>query len=72
MAYSHFTPEQTRNTRFIPPSTKIPQTQISTIECNPQKDIATTKNTIQTQNELTHIYDNIGKYLTTIPTTRLT
>ena len=43
MADSRFTPEQTRDTRFIPPTTKISHTQISTIECNPQKDIATTK-----------------------------
>jgi hypothetical protein len=71
MADSHFTPEQTRDTRFIPPSTKIPHTQISIIECNPQKDIAITKNTIQTQTELTHIYDDTGKYFITIPTTRL-
>ena len=71
MVNSHFIPKQTRDTRFIPPSTKIPHTQISIIECNPEKDIATEKHTIQTQDETTHIYDDTGKYLITIPTTRL-
>ena len=68
---THFTPAQTRDTRFIPPPTIIPHTQISIIECNPEKDITTIKNTIQTQNELTHIYEDTGKHLITIPTTRL-
>jgi hypothetical protein len=71
MANSHFTPEQTRDTRFIPPPTKIPHTQNLNNRMQPTKDIATTKNTIQTQDELTHIYDDTGKYLITIPTTRL-
>ena len=68
---THFTPAQLRDTRFIPPSTKLPHTQISIIECNPEEDIATTQNTIQTQNELTHLYDDTCKYLITIPTPRL-
>ena len=68
---SHFIQEQTRDTRFIPSPTKIPHTQISTIKCNPQRDITTATNTIQTQNELTHLYDDTGKHLITIPTTRL-
>ncbi len=46
-------------------------TQISVIECNPEKDITTVKNTIQTQNEVTHIYEDTGRHLITIPTTRL-
>ena len=68
---THFTPEQTRDTRFIPPPTELPHTQISIIECNPEKDIATTTHTIQTQGTLTHIYDDTGRYLVTIPTLRL-
>jgi hypothetical protein len=68
---ANFTQEQTRDTRFIPPPTKIPYIQISKIECIPQRDINTVTNTIQTQNEITHIYDDTGKYLITIPTTRL-
>ncbi len=68
---THFTPEQTRDTRFIPPPTIIPCAQISITECNPKKDINTNKSTIQTQNEITHIYDDTGKHLITIPTTRL-
>ena len=38
----------------------------------PKKNIITKKNTIQTQNKLTHIYEDTGRYLTTIPTTKLT
>ena len=71
MINNHFTPEQTRDTRFIPPPTKIPHTQISIIECNPKNDIVTTKNNIQTLGEITHIYEDTGKFLITIPTTRL-
>ena len=41
------------------------------LECNPEKDIITNRDTIQTQNEITHIYDNTDKYLTTISTIKL-
>ena len=69
---SHFNLEQTRDTRYIPSPTEMPHAQISIVECNPKRDKATNINTIQTQDESTHIYDDTGKYLITIPTTRLT
>ena len=68
---AYFTPIQNRDTRFIPPPEIIPHTQITITECNPENDIITTKNTIQTQNEVTHLFEDTGRYLTTIPTTRL-
>ena len=67
----HFTPEQNRDTRFNPPSTNIPLTQIFITECNPEKDILTNNDAIQIHNEQTHIYENTGRHLITIPTTRL-
>ena len=67
----NFTPIQNIDTRFIPPPEIIPHTQINIIECNPEKDIITTKNTIQTHNEVSHLFENTGRYLTTISTTRL-
>jgi len=68
---TQFTPEQNRDTRHIPSPTIIPYIKTSTIECNPERDIDTNKCTIQTQNDKTHIYNDIGKYITTIPTTRI-
>ena len=68
---THFTQTQSKDLRFIPAPIIMPQCHISTIECNPEKDIITTTNTIQTQNELTHIYEDTGRHLITIPTTRL-
>lgn len=68
---SHFTLVQTRDTIFIPPPTNMPHIHISIIECNLERDIATTNNTIQTQNDIIHSYDDTCKYLVTIPTTRL-
>ena len=68
---TYFTTVQNRDTRFIPSSEIIPHTQISITECNPENDIITSKNTIQTQNEVTHLFEDTGRYLTTISTTRL-
>ena len=65
---THFTLAQTRDTRFIPSPTLMRHTQISIIECNPEKDITIVKNTIQTPNESTYIYEDTGKHLFTIPT----
>ena len=71
LIHTHITPIQTKDPRFIPPPTITLHTQISVIKCNPEKDINTTKHTIQTQNEITHIYEDTGRHLITIPTTRL-
>ena len=68
---TYFTPEQNRDTRYIPSPTIIPCVKTSTTECNPERDINTNKCTIQTQNDKTHIYNDTGKYITTIPTTRI-
>ena len=65
---THFTPEQNRGTRFIPLPTTIPLTQIFITECNPEKNVLTDKDTIQIQNEITHISENTGKHLTSIST----
>jgi hypothetical protein len=69
--HTHFTPDQNRDTKFIPPSTTIPLTQIFITECNPEKYILTDKDTIQIHNEITHIYEDTGKHLTSISTDRL-
>ena len=71
LAHTHITPIQTKDPRFIPPPTITPHTQISITECNPEKNIKTSKHTIQTKNEITHIYKGTGRHLITIPTTRL-
>ena len=68
---THFTQKQNRDTRFIPPPTAILFTQIFINECNPEKDILANKETIQIHNEQTHIYEDTGKYLITITTTKL-
>ena len=44
---------------------------ISVNECNSSKDINTNQNTIQIKDEMTHLYDETGKHLITIPITRL-
>lgn len=71
IVHTHLIPVQSKDPRFIPEPTRIPHLQILVTECNPEKDITTTTNTIQTQNELAHIYEDTGRYLITIPTTRL-
>jgi hypothetical protein len=71
IVHKHLTPTQTKDPRFIPPPIIMPHTQISVTECNPEKDIVTTENTIYIQNKLTQIYENTGRHLITIPTNRL-
>ena len=44
---------------------------ISINNCNPESDIETTINTIQTHFDVAHIYEDNGRHLTTIPKTRL-
>ena len=68
---THLALIQAKDPRYIPSPTIISYTQISVIECNPEKDIVTAQNTIHTQNEVTHIYEDTGRHLITIPTTRL-
>ena len=68
---THFSHEINKDPRFIPPPTTIPLFHISIQECNPEKDIATYTETIQINNTKTHLYENTGRYLITIPTTRL-
>ena len=71
IVHTHLTPTQTKDPRIIPPPTILPHTQISVTKCNPEKDIDTNESTIHIQNELTRIYENTGRHLITIPTTRL-
>ena len=68
---ANFTLEQNRDTRYIPQPLNIPLVHISINECNPEKDIKVNACTIQTQNDIAHIYEETGKYLITIPIDRL-
>jgi hypothetical protein len=68
---THTTPEQNKDTRYIPAPPTIPYIKTSIIECNPDRDIDTNKCIIETQNDKSHIYDDTGRYITTIPTTRI-
>ena len=63
--------EQNRKTRHIPPPLIIPLALIAINECNPKKDIKVNTPTIQIQNNIAHIYKEIGKHLITIPLDRL-
>ena len=68
---AHFTTEQQRDARYVTPATTIPLAHISINECNPENDIETNTNTIQTHFDVAHIYEDNGRHLTTIPKTRL-
>ena len=68
---AHFVMEQQRDTRYVTPATIIPLAHISINECNPENDIKTNTNTIQTHFDVAHIYENNGRPLTTIPKTKL-
>ena len=63
--------EQQRDTRYVTPAKIIPLAHISINECNPENDIETNTNTIQTHFDVAHIYEDNGRHLTTIPKTRL-
>ena len=67
----HFNEEQLRDTIYIPPPLAIPLCHIHINECNPDNDIECTKNTIQSQHGISHIYDNDGCPLITIHEQRL-
>ena len=68
---ANFSLEQNRDTRYIPLQLVIPLVYISTNECNPERDIKVDTHTIQTQNDVAHIYEETRKYLITIPIDRL-
>jgi hypothetical protein len=67
----HFLPEQPQGTKYIPPPLALPLIHISNEECHPSRDISTTQSTISITHNQAHIYQNNGKYLLTIPITRL-
>ena len=69
--YTNFTLEKNRDSRYIPPPLIIPLTHILINECNPEKDIKVDTYSIQTQNDVAHIYKEIRKYLITILIDRL-
>ena len=71
IAQAYFTPDQNRDTRFIPPPQKIPLTHISINECNLENDIKVSTNTIQTQKDVAHIYEDTRRHLITITDNRL-
>lgn len=71
IANTHLSSEQHRDPRFIRPPTMIPLVHIFINECNPENDIIANKDTIQIENEQSHLYDDTGRYLITISTTRL-
>jgi hypothetical protein len=62
---------QSKDQRFIRPPIIAPNLTLITKECNPDKDIITTKPTIQIQGTETNIYDPTGAYVLTMPLTRL-
>jgi hypothetical protein len=58
-------------TKYILPPLALPLIHISTEECHPSRDINTTQPTIILTHNQAHIYQDNGKYLLTIPITRL-
>ena len=58
---AYFTTEQHRDTRYVTPTTIIPLAHISISECNPENDIETNSDTIQTQFDVAHIYEDNGQ-----------
>ena len=67
----NFVETQVRDTRHISPPLNIPLCRININECNPDIDIALTQPTIQSQHGASHIYDEEGRHLITIPEQRL-
>ena len=63
--------EQQRDTRYVTPATIIPLAHISINECNPENDIETNTNTIQTHFDVAHIYEDNGRHLTTTVSPKL-
>ena len=63
----HFATEQQHDTRYVTPTTIIPLAHIFIYECNPESDIETNTNTIQTHFDVVHIYEDNGWHLITIP-----
>ena len=68
---AYFSTAQHKDTRYVTPTTIIPLVHISITECNPENDIETNSNTIQTQFDVAHIYEDNGRHLITILKTRL-
>ena len=68
---TNFSLVQNRDTRYIPSQLIIPLAHISTLECNPERDIKVETHTIQIKNDVAHIYEETRKYLITIPIDRL-
>ena len=67
----NFVEAQIRDTRHISPPLNIPLCRININECNPDIDIALTQPTKQSQHGASHIYDEEGRHLITIPEQRL-
>jgi len=68
---ANFSTKQQRDTRYVTPTTTIPMAHIFINECNPENDIETYSDTIQTQFDVAHIYEDTGRHLITIPKMRL-
>ena len=63
--------KQTKDTKYVHPPQKITNLTLSIQECNPDKNIQTTKPTIQIQTSEANIYDSTGHYMATLTTERL-
>ena len=64
--------EQPRDTIYVIPATTIPLAHISKFhECNPENDIETNTNIIQTQFDVARIFEDNGRHHITIPQNRL-
>jgi hypothetical protein len=62
---------QCKDQRFIRPPIEAPHLTLIIIECNPHKDITSSRPTILIQGPDSNIFDHIGAYITTIPSMRL-
>ena len=68
---TYLTHTQTKDNKFIHPPLKITNLNLSTQECNLDKDILANKPTLQVQGAKSHIYDQGGNYRAIITTKRL-
>ena len=69
--HAHHPEDQQGDTRFVTPLIIIPLLLIHTNECNPENDITTTTPTTNIDGENAHIYEDNGRHLFSIPTSRL-
>lgn len=67
----HFHQPQLTDSRHIIQPSDLEHVHISLTKCNPDKDMYTQRPIIQTEHDHANIYDATGKYILTIPLSRL-